>query len=126
VRRSEASREQAILALLSEKTTAAAAKRCGVNERTLRRWLADEQFRAEFDAARQSSFMAGMTRIQSLTGKAVDALEELLAAKKHPAVRLGAARTVAEIAMHQHDAETILRKLEQLESSYFERRGRTR
>ena len=126
MRRSEASREQAILALLSEKTTAAAAKRCGVNERTLRRWLADEQFRAEFDAARQSSFMAGMTRIQSLTGKAVDALEELLAAKKHPAVRLGAARTVAEIAMHQHDAETILRKLEQLESSYFERRGRTR
>ena len=33
----EAVRETAILALLSEKTIAAAAKRCGVNERTLRR-----------------------------------------------------------------------------------------
>jgi hypothetical protein len=37
--KSDAVREQAILALLSERTIGQAAARCGVNERTLRRWL---------------------------------------------------------------------------------------
>ena len=32
-----------------------------------------------------------------------------------PAVRLGAARTMAEIALHQHDADTILRTLDEIE-----------
>jgi hypothetical protein len=39
---SEAMRERAIGALLSEKTLAAAARRCGLNEKTLRRWLAED------------------------------------------------------------------------------------
>ena len=39
----EAVREQAALALLSEKTIAAAARRSGVNEKTLRRWMADDE-----------------------------------------------------------------------------------
>ena len=39
----------------------------------------------------------------------MDTLEELLDEKKHPSVRLGAARTVAEIGIHQNDSETILR-----------------
>ena len=50
-----------------------------------------------------------------LTAKAVETLEELLDEKGHPSVRLGAARTVAELALHQHEAETILKKLEEME-----------
>src|SRR5712692_5707930 len=91
-RKSKAVREQAILALLSERTMARAAERCGVNERTLRRWLtADATFKAEYEAARSALYEAGMSRIQALTGRAVDTLEDLLGAKEHPAVRLGAA-----------------------------------
>ena len=115
-RKSEAVREQAILALLSERTIGRAAQRCGIGERTLRRWLTeDAAFQAEYEAARTVMFQAGMSRIQALTARAVDTLEDLLGAKKYPAVRLGAARTVAEIGMHQHDAETILKKLDDLE-----------
>jgi hypothetical protein len=55
-------------------------------------------------------------RIPVLAARAVDALADLLGDKKHPSVRLGAARTVAEIGMHQHDAETILRKLDEIEA----------
>ena len=47
--------------------------------------------------------------------KAVDTREDLLAADTVPAVRLGAARTMAEIALHQHDADTILRTLDEIE-----------
>jgi hypothetical protein len=49
--------------------------------------------------------------------KAVDTLDDLLSEKKHPAVRLGAARTIAEIAMHEWDAETLLKMLEDIEAA---------
>ena len=116
--KSDAVRERAILALLSEKTLGAAAGKCGVNEKTLRRWLAgDEAFKKAYTEARQATFEAGMGRIQALTARAVETLEDLLDATQSPNVRLGAARTVAEMGIHQHDAETILRKLEEIESA---------
>jgi len=109
-------REQAILALLSEPTIARAAARCGLGEKTLRRWLAEDAFKAEYDAARRTIFQAAISRIPALTVRAVETLADLLGATNPPAVRLGAARTVAEIGMHQHDAETILKKLDDLEA----------
>lgn len=122
-RKSAAVREQAILALLSERTLERAAARSGVNERTLRRWLTeDAAFTAEYEAARRATFQAAVSRIASLTARAVEALEDLLGDTKHPAVRLGAARTVAEIGMHQHDADTIVRKLEEIEAAQERRR----
>ena len=122
-RKSEAVHERAILALLSERTIGRAAKRCGVNERTLRRWLTeDATFKANYEAARMTMFETGISRIQALTGRAVDTLEDLLDARKYPFVRLGAARTVAEIGMHQHDAATILRKLNEIEAAQPKRR----
>ena len=86
-------------------------------ERTLRRWLADdEQFQTEHASALRTTFEAGIQRAQALAAKAVDTLEELLEDKTHPNVRLGAARTVAEIGIHQHDADSIMKKLEELEA----------
>lgn len=118
----DARREEAILALLAEKSIHLAAERCGISERTLRRWLAeDEEFKAEYDAARRAIYKTGISRIQALTGKGVEALEELLDAKKFPAVRLGAARTIVELGIHQHDTETIMRKLDEIEAA---QRGR--
>jgi len=106
-----------VLALLSEKTLGAAAEKSGVSEKTLRRWVAaDEAFKADYAQARQAAFQAGVSRVQALTVRAVETLEELLEETKHPNVRLGAARTVAELAIHQHDADTILRKLDEIET----------
>jgi transposase-like protein len=110
-------RERAVLALLSERTISNAARKSGVNEKTLRRWLSeDEAFKTDYSRVRRAVFETGMSRVQALVGRAVDTLDELLNVKKHPAVRLGAARTVVELGLHQHDAETIMRKLEELES----------
>ena len=47
--------------------------------------------------------------------RAADALEDLLSAKQDATVRLGAAKTVAELALHQWDADVILRKLHEIE-----------
>ncbi len=123
--KSAAVRERAVLALLSEKTVTAAAKKAKVAEKTLRRWLSeDEAFQAEYAAARQAVFQSGINRVQALTAKAVDTLEDLLDAKINPSVRLGAARTVAEIGIHQHDAETILQKLDDMELDQRRQQGR--
>src|SRR5262245_29383432 len=77
--KSDAVREAAILALLTEKSIHCAAKQCRVNERTLRRWLTDDAaFKAEYDCGRQALYQAGMARVLALTGKGVATLEELL------------------------------------------------
>ena len=116
-------REQAILALLSEPTIGQAAASCGIGDRTLHRWLTDDAaFQAEYEAARHATFQAAISPIPALTLRAVDTLADLLGDKEPPAVRLGAARNVADIGIHQYDAETILRKLDDLEAS--QRRGK--
>ncbi|PYR30037.1 MAG: hypothetical protein DMF90_28565 [Acidobacteria bacterium] len=82
-----------------------------VGVRTLRRWLTeDPEFQADYAAARKAAFEASMSRMQ------------VLEAKDHPTVRLGAARTLVEMGMHQHDAETIVRKLDEIEA--VQRKGR--
>ncbi len=116
--KSAAVRERAILALLSEKTITKAAEKIGVDDSTLRRWLADDEaFQTAYASARHATFQVGMSRVQALTGRAVDTLEDLLGQKDSPSVRLGAARTVVEVGIHQHDAEHILNKLDEIEGS---------
>ena len=86
------------MALLSEKTVADAAAKADVNEKTLRRWMSDDEaFQAEYAAARTAAYQAGIYRAQELTGRAMDTLEALLDETKHPNVRLGAARTVSSV-----------------------------
>ena len=81
--KSAAVRERAVLALLTERSIANAARKSGVNEKTLRRWLSDDEtFKAEYAAARQATFEAGMSRVQALVARAVDTLDELLDDKK--------------------------------------------
>jgi hypothetical protein len=110
-------RERAIVALLSENTIGAAAERCGLNEKTLRVWMADDEaFKAELAAARRAMFETAMNRLQPLAAQAVDTLAALMAEGAPPSVRLGAARTVAELGIHRDDAETILRKLGEIEA----------
>jgi hypothetical protein len=115
--KSDAVRERAILALLSENTLAAAAARCEVNEKTLRRWMADDEgFQRDLANARRSMFETAMNRLQPLAAQAVDTLAALMGEGAPPNVRLGAGRTVAELGIHRDDAETILRKLGEIEA----------
>jgi hypothetical protein len=118
---SDAVRQCAILELLTGRTFGVAARAVGVHERTLRKWATeDEAFRAELKAAQQAMFEAGMNRIQGLTARAVDTFAELMGTDQPPTVRLGAARTVLEMGVHQYDAETIRKKLAEVEE--FQRR----
>ena len=66
--KSQATRERAVLALLSEKTITDAAKKAGVDDSTLRRWLShDEAFQAEYAAARGAARRSGAERLHGLS-----------------------------------------------------------
>ena len=78
-------REQALAALLSEPSIGKAAAACGIGEKTLRRWLTDDKaFQAEYEAARRATFKAAISRIPTLTVRAVDTLAALLGDKDPP------------------------------------------
>ena len=105
------------MALLSETTITKAATKAGVNEKTLRRWLAsDEEFRAEYTKARRATFEAGISRLHALTAQAVETLQALLGETQPGNVRLGAARTVLELGADRHDAETLVQRLDEIEA----------
>ena len=63
----------------------------------------------------EGAALCGVSRIQALNAKAVDTLDALLDVTDAPSVRLGAAKTIVEIGIHQHDADTIMRKLDEIE-----------
>lgn len=114
--KSEAVREQAILALLSEKTLEKAASRAGVAVLTLRRWMSDDEaFKAEYHAARRAVYEAGISRVNALVGKAVDTLDDLMNCT-NPAVQLGASRAIVDVGMYQQDASAIMQKLDEIEA----------
>src|SRR5258707_344594 len=105
-RKSLETRERAIVALLAGRTFTDAAKRCGVAERTLRKWTStDEAFKQNLKRTPHEAFTTGLGRIQAATATAVDTLIELMTKKAPPTVRLGAARTVAELAIHAFEIE---------------------
>jgi hypothetical protein len=89
--KSETVRERAIAALLAEPTIGKAARRRGVTEKTLRRSMADDDgLKGDLADARRAVFEAGMTRVLSFTGQAVETLAALMRPSAPPAVRLGA------------------------------------
>ena len=77
----------AIAALLTEPTLEAAARRAGVSESSLLRWLRDPAFRAEYRAARRAVVEQAVSGLQHATSEAVAALTAYAFANLH-AVRV--------------------------------------
>lgn len=92
---------RALAALLDTPTVVAAARSCGVGERTLRRWLAeDTQFSAAFRAARRELVDQITARLAVAAGKALDVLVEVMEdAASPPAVRVASAGKVLDLSV---------------------------
>ncbi len=106
--------EQAVAALLSETTVAAAAERPGVNEATLYRWLKQDDFKAAFRAARREVVEKAIAQLQQSSWAASATLLKLLASASD-SVRLRAAMAILDQAnkgVEQLDFEERLSALE--------------
>ena len=113
-----ANREKALTALLAHSTIVEAAQTSGLNEKTLRRYLADAEFQKEFRAARRSIFEQNIVRLQSLHAGAVDALERNLTCEI-PSSEIRAAQIVIEASRKDFETFDILQRLETLENEHF-------
>ena len=99
---------------MSEPTIESAAKQADIGESTLRRWLAEPEFKAKYRAARRQVVEAAIGRLQSVATKAVDALERYLSCGI-PAVEVGAAKSVLDQAIKAVELVDLVERVEALE-----------
>jgi len=71
-------KEQAIVALLTQRTIEEAARAVGIGTATLLRWLKDPEFDAEYRAARRTAFSQAITRLQQASGAAATTLLKIM------------------------------------------------
>jgi hypothetical protein len=114
--------EAAITALLTATSISNAAAKVGVNEKTIRRWLADPAFDAEYRAARRQAVGQAVALLQQLSSAAVVVIARIMADPQAPAgVKLRAAVSVLELAIKSVELEDLEARLAALEACYEKR-----
>lgn len=111
-----AKQEQAIAALLTEPSVAAAAAKVRSSERTLHRWLDDPAFETAYRLARRKAVQQAIGRLQQVSSAAVAVLMRLMADASTPAgTRLQAAKTLLEMAIRAVELEDLEARIKRLE-----------
>ncbi|WP_299051864.1 hypothetical protein [uncultured Nocardioides sp.] len=103
----------ALASLLLDGSTPNAAQAASVTERTVRRWLADDDFRALYRARARAAAESATSDLLSAQREAVQALREGMRSGS-PATRVRAARAVLEVAQRV-TADEIDQRLTDLE-----------
>ena len=91
-------REQALYSLVHQPTIAAAARAIGIGEATLRRWLKNPDFRADYRRYKQEILEHSIALLQTSGDEAVKTLLSSLHAESEP-VRLRAACAILDYAI---------------------------
>lgn len=116
-------KEQAIAALLTAPSIEAAAQTIGVANATLRRWLADPSFKAEYMAARRDAVSQAVGALQRACLEAVETLRDVMTDRDAPHhARVASARAVLEGALRGIETEDVMARLDALEAAQDEGR----
>jgi len=106
----------AISCLLDGKTLQATADTCGINARTLRRWLHSPDFSEEYTRARRQHLDNVAANLQSAANDAAETLMRLLKCG-NPVIELRAAKTILQISQKSVENAEIQKRLDDLEST---------
>jgi hypothetical protein len=104
----------ALAALLSKPTIEAAAKKAGISESTLLRWLAEPSFKARYRDARRQVVEMAVCQLQTATSDAVESLSRNLKCGV-PASEIAAAKAVLDFAVKGVELVDLAARVEQLE-----------
>lgn len=105
-----------MLALLAERSIAAAARASGYNERTLRRLLdEDEPFREAYRREADAVLSRVRASAKAAAVEALEGLRELAGPDSKPEVRLGACKALLDSALKVADLD-VLDRVEALEA----------
>lgn len=92
---------RAIVYLIEKDTITAAAEATGVTRQTLHSWLQQPDFQAAYRSAKREIYGHAVAKLQRHASRAADVLYELMTSDNEtvsPGVRLGAARSVLDLA----------------------------
>lgn len=109
--------QKAIAAMLSERTTTAAAKKAGISERTLYTWLNEPAFRGALRKAEKAILDDVTRRLSAGQTLALDTLEKLVKSARHESTKLRASVAWLEMSLKYRDAQDIEERLTALEAA---------
>ena len=116
--------EEAIAALLSQRSIEDAARVVGVAEKTLRRWMREPKFSAHYLQARREGVSQAVARLQQATGAATAVALKLMTDPNVPAaVRLRAAEFVFDRSSKGIEFEDIEARVAELERATEANKG---
>jgi transposase-like protein len=109
-------KEQAIAALLTQRTTEDAARAVGIGPATLLRWMKEPEFDAAYREARRAAFGQSIARLQQGSAAAATTLlKVMLDQSTPPSTRVRAADSVLAHAAKAIELEDIEARLAELE-----------
>lgn len=109
--------QKAITALLSERTGRDAARKAGVNEKTLYTWLNDPAFRGALREAEKKILDDVMWRLSAGQRLALDTLEKLIQSARHESTKLTACVQWLSLFIKYRDMRDIDERLTALEAA---------
>jgi len=110
-------RDQAVVALLTHSSIPEAARAVKIGEKTLWRWLQDDEFKEAYRTARSEIVRHAMVQVQAGMSKAVQTLMEVMVNDEAPASsRVSAAKTMLDLGVKSVELEDIERRLKKLET----------
>ena len=110
--------DRAIAALLNCRTIQDAAIELDISERSIYRWLQDEDFKFALRQARRETLRRATIRLQQIAGNAVDTLNSVMDNhddKSTSASRVSAARTALDYAYRAVELEDLDERVATLE-----------
>ncbi len=112
---------RALTALLTNPTKEAAARAAGIGLTTLKRYLSDPAFMAEYRAAVSSLLDDATRESQQALSPALSCLREVIADSEAPVTaRIAAARSLIEYSMKLTEFTDIVTRMDELEKTVSE------
>ncbi len=119
--------EEAIIALLTNRSTEEAARAINLGIRTLYRWLKDPDFNAGFRAARRNAFSQSIARLQQMCSAAVSTLGKVMVDPATPAAtKVRAADSILNHSAKAIEIEDIEARVTELERATENSKSRQR
>lgn len=111
-------KQKALLALLSQPTKEKAAAAAGITSKTLRVYLADPDFQAEYKRAFSGLVEDATRQAQQSLAPALSTLREVVEdSGEDPKFRISAARSLLEYSLKLTEQNDIVAKLQELETA---------
>ena len=109
--------QSALPAIVAAPSIAEAARRSGIAESTLRRWLEEPGYRNELDRLRKEAYDLAVKQVQALVPECLSIFAKVAAESTDPALRMRAARYLLSYGVKFKEIDELQQKVRSLEQA---------